>query len=106
VSGPVDRVRRIGWMAAALALGWLALALHAGWAAHTAPTREARTRALVRALDLTDPAWFTEARYTRHPSQADLHSAFQDGPGLGDHFPSAVWLPPPRPAGAARTQEP
>ena len=30
---------------------------------------------LVARLGLTDLALFTEARYTRHPSQADLHSA-------------------------------
>jgi hypothetical protein len=45
---------------------------------------------------LTDLAWFTEARYTRHLSQADLHSAFQDGPGALEHFPGRL-------AGAART---
>jgi hypothetical protein len=38
---------------------------------------------------------FTEARYTRHPSQADLHSAFQDHPFAMDHFPTGSLLPPP-----------
>ena len=32
--------------------------------------------ALAAKLQLTDLALFTEARYTRHPSQADLHAAF------------------------------
>lgn len=54
-------------------------------------------RALVAALGLTDLALFTEARYTRHPSQADLHSAFQDHPLALDHFPSASLVPPPWP---------
>jgi hypothetical protein len=52
-------------------------------------------RALVARLALTDLALFTEARYTRHPSQADLHSALQDHPGAFDHFPSGSLLAPP-----------
>ena len=50
---------------------------------------------LVRALGLTDLALFTEARYTRHPTQADLHSAFQDHPMALEHFPSGSIQPPP-----------
>jgi hypothetical protein len=46
-----------------------------------AEARAEASRALVQTLQLTDLAWFTEARYTRHLSQADLHTAFQDGPG-------------------------
>jgi len=55
----------------------------------------AANRALVEKLGLTDLALFTEARYTRHPTQADLHSALQDHPGAFDHFPSGSLLPPP-----------
>ncbi|MDP2878437.1 MAG: hypothetical protein Q8N74_02780 [Sulfuricella sp.] len=51
---------------------------------------------LVERLGLTDLCLFTEARYTRHPSQADLHSAFQDHPIGLEHFPSGSLLPPPR----------
>lgn len=51
---------------------------------------------LVAQLGLTDLCLFTEARYTRHPSQADLHSAFQDHPTGLEHFPSGALLPPPR----------
>lgn len=55
------------------------------------------TRAqLVGQLGLTDLALFTEARYTRHPSQADLHSAFQDHPMSLEHFPSGSLVSPPR----------
>lgn len=50
---------------------------------------------LVTQLGLTDLSLFTEARYTRHPSQADLHSAFQDHPLGLEHFPSGTLLPPP-----------
>ena len=52
------------------------------------------TAALVKRLDLTDLCLFTEARYTRHPSQADLHSAFQDHPLSLEHFPSGSLLAP------------
>lgn len=50
---------------------------------------------LVRALGLTDLALFTEARYTRHLSQADLHTPFQDHPMALDHFPSGALVAPP-----------
>jgi hypothetical protein len=49
----------------------------------------------VRQLGLTDLCLFTEARYTRHLSQADLHSAFQDHPGALEHFPSGALTAPP-----------
>lgn len=49
---------------------------------------------LVSALGLTDLALFTEARYTRHLSQADLHSAFQDHPSALEHFPSGSVVAP------------
>ena len=51
---------------------------------------------LVAQLGLTDLCLFTEARYTRHPSQADLQSAFQDHPLAFEHFPSGSLMPPPR----------
>ena len=58
-------------------------------------TRLQNERQLVRQLGLTDLCLFTEARYTRHLSQADLHSAFQDYPLSFDHFPSgSLTLPP------------
>ncbi|MDD5364874.1 MAG: hypothetical protein PHR30_05995 [Gallionellaceae bacterium] len=56
---------------------------------------EAEMRAEVAAWGLTDLALFTEARYTRHPSQADRHAAFQDHPGALEHFPSGALMPPP-----------
>ena len=57
--------------------------------------REA-SRLMVQQLQLTDLCLFTEARYTRHPSMADLHSAFQDHPLALDHFPSGSLATPPR----------
>ena len=51
--------------------------------------------ALTTRLHLSDLALWTEARYTRHPSQADLFSAFQDFPGAPEHFPAGSVLSPP-----------
>jgi hypothetical protein len=76
-----------------LLLGTLVHARHAATRTESA-ARESRT--LVARLGLTDLALFTEARYTRHPTQADLHSAFQDHPGALEHFPSGSLLGPPR----------
>ena len=50
---------------------------------------------LASRLQLTDLALFTEARYTRHLSLADLHSAAQDHPLSLEHFPSGSLMPPP-----------
>ena len=47
-----------------------------------------RMAGVVRNLELTDLSLFTEARYTRHLSQTDLHSAFQDHPVALEHFPA------------------
>jgi hypothetical protein len=55
----------------------------------------ARVAAVAGSLELTDLALFTEARYTRHPSQTDLHSAFQDHPVSLEHFPMGSLAGPP-----------
>lgn len=49
---------------------------------------------LVKALGLTDLAIWTEARYTRHPSQADFFTAFQDFPSALEHFPAGSIVSP------------
>lgn len=54
-----------------------------------------RIISVVKTLGLTDPCLFTEARYTRHPSQADRHAAFQDHPLALEHFPAGAVLTPP-----------
>jgi len=50
---------------------------------------------ITSALKLTDISFSSDARYTRHPSQADIFSAFQDYPGSIEHFPSGSVTPPP-----------
>lgn len=83
-----------------MGLGLLLLALsfvHAVQSRAAAAPLLAKRGALVAALQLTDLALFTEARYTRHPSQADVHSAFQDHPLALEHFPTGSLVPAPAP---------
>ncbi len=53
-------------------------------------------KTLVGALQLTDLSIWTEARYTRHPSQADRFTPFQDFPSALEHFPAGSIMAPPR----------
>jgi hypothetical protein len=53
-----------------------------------------RQAQMVAKFDLTDLALCTEARYTRHPSQADRHTAFQDHPVSLEHFPTGSVIGP------------
>ncbi len=52
-------------------------------------------RRLVSTLQLTDLSIWTEARYSRHPSQADRFTPFQDFPSALEHFPAGSILAPP-----------
>ncbi len=53
------------------------------------PLLKANTR-MASELELTDPCIFSEASYTRHPSQTDLATPFQDSPATFEHFPSGM----------------
>ncbi len=58
---------------------------------------------LVQQLRLTDFAIWTEARYTRHPSQTDFFSPFQEFPSSLEHFPAgSVIAPAFKPGSQAR----
>lgn len=74
----------------------LLLAAHASRGEQAAVASRAVTAGLVKEFRLTDLCLFTEARYTRNPSMADLHAPFQDHPGAFDHFPSGSLVSPPR----------
>ena len=50
---------------------------------------------MVKNLGLTDLCIVTEANYTRHLTQADLHTPFQDHPLSLEHFPSGSLFMPP-----------
>jgi hypothetical protein len=95
----MSRVR--GSTAAAAVAGVLVLTalvelLHGALTAGSGRERREATQALAAQLGLTDLALFTEARYTRHRSLADLHSAFQDAPMAMEHFPAGSLTPPQR----------
>ena len=60
-----------------------------------AVSRLEETRALVKRYELTDLCLFTEASYTRHLTQTDWHTPFQDAPVALEHFPSGSFLMPP-----------
>jgi hypothetical protein len=83
-----------GLLAAGL-LALLATFAHAALRQSVLTQAQAERAKRVEALLLTDLCLFTEARYTRHPSQADLHTPFQDHPQSLDHFPSGSLLGPP-----------
>jgi hypothetical protein len=100
VTAPAGPRRSTAFLQVLLALALLGVAA----AGHAAGRRAARQgelelqASLVRRLGLTDLCLFTEARYTRHPSQADAFSAFQDHPRALEHFPSgSIAAPPARP---------
>lgn len=68
---------------------------HAALSTRGQPAAIREMSALAAQLKLTDLCLFTEARYTRHPSQADLNTPFQDHPFSLEHFPSGSFLAPP-----------
>ncbi len=70
-------------------------AVHAALSARADTARLARNAELVHRIGLTDLALFTEARYTRNPALADLHTPFQDNPVTFEHFPSGTFAPRP-----------
>ncbi len=69
--------------------------LHAGYRQQKAAGMLDEKRAFLQRLPLTDLCLFTEASYTRHLSQADRHTAFQDSPIALEHFPSGSFHLPP-----------
>jgi hypothetical protein len=70
------------------------LLFHASISQQAQQANLAEKSALVKTLQLTDLCLFTEARYTRHLSQADLNTAFQDHPLALEHFPSGSFTQP------------
>jgi len=61
---------------------------------------------LARELELTDLSIWTEARYTRHPSQADHFAPFQDFPSSLEHFPAgSIVALPPRPTESGQERQ-
>ncbi|UCF89769.1 MAG: hypothetical protein JSW39_15825 [Desulfobacterales bacterium] len=92
-------MRKFQLFASFIILGLLTLGLmfaHASYRQRAdLPAIESK-RELVGRYELTDLCLFTDARYTRHPTMADVHTPFQDYPTSLEHFPSAsiLSLPP------------
>jgi len=82
------------YLAANLALVFM-LFLHSRFAVRDAVPGLAVKAEMVRRLGLTDLCLFTEARYTRHLSQTDFNTPFQDHPMSLEHFPSGSIVEPP-----------
>jgi hypothetical protein len=77
---------------------WLAFLLtlvHAGLSTYHSREGIEMKKRIVRNLGLTDLCLTTEARYTRHPSQADYFTPFQDNPLSLEFFPSGGVMAPP-----------
>jgi hypothetical protein len=91
----VHRARPSRHALAWLAISTLALALAVLDGLRDRADTEAAMRDQVAEWGLTDLALFTEARYTRHPSQTDRNAPFQDHPGALEHFPSGALARPP-----------
>lgn len=66
------------------------------WANRQLANRETlvANQQLVKQLQLTDLALWSEARYARHPSQADWFSPHQDFPSSLEHFPAGSLIAP------------
>ena len=71
------------------------MVLHAILSTHAAKSVLEERERLVSILGLTDLCLTTEARYTRHPSQADYFTPFQDNPMSLELFPSGGAMAPP-----------
>ena len=100
--GPASRFGTPVGLGLAMALAASGLAAVVIDLTRPSPSR-AEAERLTRTLGLTDLALVTEARYLRHVSLADLHSAFQDHPLALEHFPGGALIAPPahlRPAPA------
>ena len=81
----------VGVCALLLALAWVhSLAVQRNDAGSISQKRE-----MVKRLGIGDLCLFTDARYTRHPTSADVNTPFQDYPLSLEHFPSGSLMPVP-----------
>jgi hypothetical protein len=92
------RIRSGDRALASLLGGALLLAATLGYGALVqghAQTRLQGAQELVRQLQLTDLALFTEARYARHAAMTDRFAPFQNHPMALEHFPVGALIRPP-----------
>ncbi len=91
----MERRRYLFYLYGFLMVLFVAMVVHSSVSAYTAQSRMAMGRRVVELLGLTDLCLTTEARYTRHPSQADYFTPFQDNPMSLEFFPSGGAMAPP-----------
>lgn len=84
------------WLVAIQICVLVILMFHALLLQERAVPRLHETVKIVQYYGITDLSLFTEARYTRHASMADMNTAFQDHPFAFEHFPSGSLVVPPR----------
>ncbi len=89
------KYRWFGWLLGIEVLVLVSLTIAGSFSTEAVGPIRRDNRNLVQVLVLTDLAIWTEARYTRHPSQADVFSAFQDSPAALEHFPAGAFSPLP-----------
>lgn len=91
-------MRKIHWFFGFISLTFFCLILlftHASYKRELDREKLENLTRMVEKLELTDLCLFTDARYTRHPSMADLNTPFQDHPMAFEHFPSGSLLTVP-----------
>ncbi|HSH69151.1 MAG TPA: hypothetical protein VK997_04480 [Deferrisomatales bacterium] len=94
--GPARGSTWFGLVAGSLGLTLLALLALAKVQEPGTLAAMARKRQVVETFGLTDLSLFTDARYTRHPTQTDLTTPFQDHPVSLERFPSGMVMPLPQ----------
>ena len=92
------KARKLRYFMYAQSVLWLfffLILIHAGLSVRNGREGVEMKKRIVRNLGLTDLCLTTEARYTRHPSQADYFTPFQDNPLSLEFFPSGGVMAPP-----------
>ena len=90
------RLTALALVSVVCALGLLAVAGDARARRDEGASGRTARSALARALGLPDLALSSDARWLRHPSQAEPAAAISDAPGALDVDPAGAWLGPPR----------
>lgn len=92
----MGKVRVFLYIQLILWLSFFFILIHAGISTYNGRERLKKNKEIAHILGLTDLCLTTEARYTRHPSQADYFTPFQDNPLTLEFFPSGGAMSPPR----------
>jgi hypothetical protein len=89
------KAKKFSFLILAQGLAFMLLAGYSFYRVEADRSRVELKRQMVKDWEFTDLCLFTEASYTRHPSQTDRHTPFQNSPLTFEHFPSGSILLPP-----------